>query len=160
MPPLPGLEFWLIWTAVLLGTAYAMRKVVQPEPVADDVGDYLPQEDKMETMPEQLTFDDALAKREAVLAEVEKNNAGWLKLAADAMRRMEAGTEGIGEDFRFLLKDHGVPDPVHPNAFGALINTMKRRGVLVETGEYRPMRGAKANGRRSPVYLLQNPEAA
>ena len=111
----------------------------------------------------QLTFADAaeaIEARNAVLDAVADRNTGWLALAAAEMAKLEPGQTGIGEDYRRILLERGVPPPKHPNAFGAFIATMARRGVLVPTGEYRAMREAKSNGRKSAVYRLQRPEAA
>lgn len=167
---MPSPEFLLIAIAVGTGTAigvykaalknsltldYALR-IVEVPVHASELG-----EDEMDGSGfEQLTFDQALEKRNAVLDAVADRNTGWLALAAAEMAKLEPGQTGIGEDYRRILLERGVPPPKHPNAFGAFIATMARRGVLVPTGEYRAMREAKSNGRKSAVYRLQRPEAA
>lgn len=161
MLTVPTEDFLILAVVVAVSTAFGVYMAARPAFGRDDGLVELSTMDSGEDpMEHQLTFEDALANKEAVLAEVADRNSAWLALAAAAMRKMDVGTTGIGEDFRFMLKERGVPEPKHPNVIGAFIATMKRRGALVETGEYRPMRGAKANGRRSPVYSLQNPEAA
>ena len=106
---------------------------------------------------EQLTFDQALEKRNAVLDDVADRNASWLRQAAAEMARIADGAEGTGEHFRKVLLDRGVPAPQRPHAWGALINTMTKRGVLVRTGERRPMLDPKAHGRSTDVYVKRTP---
>ena len=106
---------------------------------------------------EQLTFDQALEKRNAVLDDVADRNASWLRQAAAEMARIADGAEGTGEHFRKVLLDRGVPAPQRPHAWGALINTMTKRGVLVRTGDRRPMLDPKAHGRSTDVYVKRTP---
>jgi len=101
---------------------------------------------------EQLSLLDAIAKRDKVLDEVADSNSKWMDYAVPAMYRLEEGRTGIGEDFRNWLTEAGVPAPRSPNAWGSLFMTMTKRGVLVKTGEYRPMKDPKSNGRSSAVY--------
>lgn len=109
---------------------------------------------------DMLDAAEALANRNAVLDAVGDNNAGWLKLAAEAMRNVPDGTEATGEGFRQMLLDRGLKPPAHPNAWGALTNTLAKRKVLVPTGEYRPMLSAASHGRKTAVYVKSTPEAA
>lgn len=102
---------------------------------------------------EQLTFEDALAQRETVLEEVAENNAKWMAQARAAVENLPVATEGIGEDFRAKLMASGLPEPKHPNAWGALFNILARTGVLVATGEMRPMKSKASNARKSVVYV-------
>ncbi len=102
--------------------------------------------------PKMLTAPAATAKRNAVISEVSRENAGWMKEALDACRSLPSGELGIGEDIKVWLLAHGLRAPRHPNVWGALFNTLTRRGVLVATGEYRAMKADGSNGRQSRVY--------
>ena len=150
----PTPEFWLIVATVALSTIIGVYLAARrPQPSAT-----LPYDDEedvivMPTDSQQLTFDEALAHREAVLAEVAENNAGWMAEALGAFESLPATWSGLGEDLRFALVERGVSAPKTPHAWGSLVGTLVRRGALVPTGERRPMRDAKSNGRRSDVYL-------
>lgn len=111
----------------------------------------------------QLTFEDAyesIKARDAALEQIADNNASWLKRAVEEMSRLEHGTQDTGEGFRKRLLERGLRPPLHVNAWGSLFMTLTKRKVLVPTGEYRPMRDAKAHARKTPVYLLTHQNAA
>ena len=107
---------------------------------------------------QQLSLEAALAKREAVLAEVAEDNAGWMAEAIRACGSLPIGELGTGEDIKEQLLQAGLRAPRHPNVWGALFNTLTRRGVLVATGEFRPMRAKSSNGRKTSVYAKAAPE--
>lgn len=107
---------------------------------------------------QQLTFEDALAQRATVLDSVEEGNARWMAEARAAVANLPEATEGIGEDFRALLLANGLKEPRHPNAWGALFNILSRTGVLVATGEMRPMKSKSSNARKSVVYVRASRE--
>lgn len=107
----------------------------------------------------QLTLDDALAQRDAVLQEVADKHAGWLAAAAAEMARLEPGIQDTGEGFRKRLLERGIRPPAHVNAWGSLFMTLTKRKVLIPTGEYRPMLDAKAHARKTPVYVLTHKAA-
>lgn len=156
---------WGAWTAVgfagvLLLGGYVVGRVrakALPEASAKAQNnadlEVIPRVVLEEEVMEQLTFEDALAQRETVLEEVAENNAKWMVQARAAVENLPVATEGIGEDFRAMLMAAGLREPKHPNAWGTLFNLLTRTGVLVATGEMRPMRAKSSNARRSPVYV-------
>jgi hypothetical protein len=160
IPPL-SIELFVIAVACGVGCATAVYMAVRRNAkfieYAFVVREY--QEAGNDNMEQQLSFDDAVAQRDEVLEDMADRHSGWLALAASEMARLEPGVTGIGEDFRRILLERGVPPPKHPNAVGAFISTMVRRGYLRPTGEYRAMRDPKSNGRKSPVYTRVNPDA-
>ena len=99
-----------------------------------------------------FTAADAAAARDAALAQVESNNRDWMARAMDAFERLPAGMEMTGEILRKHISE-AVGQPKHHNAWGAFTNALIRRGLLVPTGEYRPMTGAKSNARKTPVHV-------
>lgn len=109
---------------------------------------------------EQLNFDDAIQQRNEVLDAVADNSSGWLKLALEAMKRIPDGTERTGEGFRVMLLEGGLPDAPHANSWGALTGTLSRRGILVATGDWQPMKQKSSHGRLTRVYTKRTPEAA
>jgi hypothetical protein len=80
----------------------------------------------------------------------------WL---TKALALMESGLHNdhrkvTGEDVRFWLRSKRLRGPASPNAYGALILTAVRRGILRQTDEWRPMRADTSHGRITPVYSV------
>ena len=74
--------------------------------------------------------------------------------AIKAMRIcMPPNGEVMGEDIRELLAEQNIA-PHHPNAWGSLIRSAVKQGLLVETGEWRKSRSVRSNARRMPVYRI------
>lgn len=109
---------------------------------------------------EQLDMIDALAKRDAVLDDIATRNSGWLQLAAAEMRKVPLGTVGLSEDFKAMLLEGGLPPPAHHNSWGPLAAYLVKQGILSPTGNWKPMRGAKSNGRASREYVRVDPAEA
>jgi hypothetical protein len=81
-------------------------------------------------MTEQLTLADAL--KEQGLAQVDSNASDWWKQCADQGIRHLAST---GQVFQCAdLIDLGVPEPHHPNAWGARMNAAAKAGLIVPAG--------------------------
>ena len=66
------------------------------------------------------------------------------------------GSRMTGEDIRAACTERNVL-PHHPNAWGAAINALIRRGKLVFDNEYRQMKATSSHARRTPVYLITTP---
>jgi hypothetical protein len=82
-------------------------------------------------------------------------NAGseWQDKCISVVRYVYSGKEATGEDFRhsceaFNLHAH------HPNAWGALTLSMKRKGFLKETGEWRKPNDSRSHARPTRVYIV------
>jgi hypothetical protein len=58
----------------------------------------------------------------------------------------------IGEEFRLYATQHGLPQPHHHNAWGALLRTGATRGIIRITDRTRQMTTGKSHARRSPVW--------
>ena len=86
--------------------------------------------------------------RDEGTARVASHNADWMSRGLAAVRNIARGTELMGEDLRRVCYEKPKPD----NAWGALTRVAVLRGYLVETGEVRKSRRAKAHSRRNPVY--------
>lgn len=141
---MPAPEFWVIVAACAVSSAFAVYMAALPPQHSsnDEIGDM-----------EQLTFEDAIANQQRVLAEVAENNKDWMAEALSAAERLPYGELGTGEDIRqHLVEAVGLRQPKHHNAWGALLNVLVRRGMIQHTGQYRAMRSKTAHGRRSGVY--------
>lgn len=60
------------------------------------------------------------------------------------------GDDFIGEDVRVLAESKGIT--AKPNAWGAAMMQLARRGVIEKTGSYRQMKTTKSHARESAVY--------
>ncbi len=95
--------------------------------------------------------------RDEAIVKVSDNNEKWMELCLKEVERFtmqsDEGGEGnfTGEDIRFWCS-RTVGCPRHPNAYGALINTLVRRKIIKPTGEWRKMRDDRSHARKTPVY--------
>lgn len=89
-------------------------------------------------------------------AEQALQNAGsqWQRDCIALIQRVWAGQEGTGEDFRRTCEAGGLYAH-HPNAWGALTLTMKRKALLTETGAWRKPTDSKSHARPTRVYLVR-----
>ena len=90
--------------------------------------------------------------RDAALKDVADHSQPWMDraLAFLPLLRVEFSTV-TGEQVRLWLEKRLEP-PHHHNAYGALINTAIKRGILIPTGCLVPMAVKKSHARKTPVY--------
>ena len=96
--------------------------------------------------------------RDGALEQVSKTNSAWMSLFLAVLcetAEKHAGQERTGEAIRQELRTDGLMPPLHPNAWGAAINTAVRRGILLDTGLVVKMTSPGSHARRTPVYSLQ-----
>ena len=84
-----------------------------------------------------------------ILSAVFEHHKGWRSRAMWTVRCLR-NFEGTGEDLRVIVAAV-VGNPKHHNHWGAIILALLKEGILVETGEYRAMKGEKSHGRRTQV---------
>lgn len=96
--------------------------------------------------------------RDEAIAKVSDNNEKWMAVALESAEYFVSMHDGemrhrtfIGEDVRHHCEG-AAGCPAHPNAWGALINTLVRRKIIKPTGEYRAMRDDSSHARKTPVY--------
>jgi hypothetical protein len=94
---------------------------------------------------------DSKEARDEALELVARNAENFMVLGMIKIRSMDG--EVTGEDIRIKLSECGIK-PHHHNAWGALINSAIRHGILQATGEYRHMRVKSSHARRTPVYIV------
>ena len=68
----------------------------------------------------------------------------------NTIRNLSPG-EYTGEDIRRALTTYGVT-PHHHNAWGALIRSAVKTGILIDTGTVRQMKDVASHARRTPIY--------
>ncbi len=89
--------------------------------------------------------------RDEGIVKVTDHNESWMEIAIRKVQTTHWLEPFTGEDIRHFCEStvgcHG-----HPNAFGALVNTLLKRKIIKPTGEYRAMRDDSSHARRTPVY--------
>ena len=92
--------------------------------------------------------------KEKGIKSVSEHNENWMANAIMTAKRFVyyQGLTGtfIGEDIRLACQ--WMPQPKHPNAWGALINTLVKRKIIVPTGEYRQPKDKNSHARAIQVY--------
>ena len=89
------------------------------------------------------------ADRDAALIRVAKNSEDFFPRAL-AMIQSLGSWKGTGEDLRILISQEVTPHS--PNAWGSLVRTALRRGMIEPTGERRRMMVRDSHGRSTDVY--------
>ncbi len=91
--------------------------------------------------------------RDEGIAKVTEHNGKWMDLCVMKMEQSKWLGDGTftGEDVRHFC-EHTVGCANHPNAYGALINTLIKRKIIKPTWEWRKMRDESSHCRRTPVY--------
>jgi hypothetical protein len=90
--------------------------------------------------------------KEKGIKEVSEHNENWMKRAILGARTyITYPATFTGENIRNYI-EQWVGAPKHPNAYGALINTLIKRKIIVPTGEHRKMKDIRSHARSTPVY--------
>lgn len=97
---------------------------------------------------------DAKSARDEALARVRENAGYGFRFNVFNEVRHLKGREMTGEDIRTYLENIGVKPRNGPNAWGGMIASLIKMGLLSKTGEYRPMIRLKSHARSTPVYRV------
>ncbi len=90
--------------------------------------------------------------RDEGIAKVSEHNGKWMELCIEKAQRACSGDTFTGEDIRMALSQI-VGLPHHVNCWGALINALLKKKIIVATGEYRSMKDETSHARKTPVYV-------
>jgi len=100
----------------------------------------------------QLDLLEGKARRDESMEQVSDNSGDFIDLGLSAIKGM-LRQYATGEDIRISLQASGIV-PHHHNAWGALIRTAIKRGLLFPTERFVNMRDAKSHARMTRVYSL------
>ena len=103
----------------------------------------------------QARLFDARQARDEGIAKVAAVNVTWLGASLALLSSMKAeGHKTItGEGFRVWLTAHGII-PESPHAWGMLMRTAVKRGLIKDTGRSVQMFTKKSHARRTPVWEI------
>lgn len=95
---------------------------------------------------------EARKRRDDGMKIVIDHNLPW---AAQAMAMIEKlrdeFSDFTGEQMRIHIEAM-IGQPGHPGAWGAIFVAAIKRGLIVPTGEWRPMQTPESHARKTPVY--------
>jgi hypothetical protein len=93
----------------------------------------------------------AQTARDEAIERVAINSGPWMTVATGYIARLREW-EGTAEDLRLRLVSDGCPFPHHHNAWGALVMSAVKRGMLKPTGRMAKMKTPKSHARKTSVY--------
>lgn len=106
----------------------------------------------------QPTLFDARTARDEGIRRSRKKNSVWLAKALSLLPAMKAAgySDVTGEEMRIFLRSHAcdLEEPSSPHAWGMLIRTAMKRGLITDTGRQKQMWTEKSHARRTPVWRL------
>lgn len=88
---------------------------------------------------------------ESVLARAPEE---WQEAVVCAVSSFERGEVVTAEDIRIRLEKLSPLEPHHPNAWGAMISGLVKRGMLVPTGEMPKARRESSHERKIQQYRV------
>lgn len=91
------------------------------------------------------------AARDAAFDDLDHGD-DWVPLAQRKVASLPPDWTGTGEDIRVELMRDGAPMPHHPNAWGGLVNSCLKAGLLHKTGRHGQMRAVRSHARSTPIY--------
>lgn len=106
--------------------------------------------------PNQLGLFGAREARDKGIARVTEHNERWHDRALKMLGTLAGtGRQMTGEEMRLWLLQHGLDEPSHWNAWGALTRHAALCGLLSDTGKLREMETKKSHARRTPVWIFK-----
>lgn len=100
----------------------------------------------------EFDFERTTAARDEGIVRVIENSGAWFENALRVVGSLPPGWTGIGEDIREIVVKSPVGAPHSPNAWGALTQHAKKRGLLALTGVRRPMKSVQSHARMTDEY--------
>lgn len=101
----------------------------------------------------------ARSERDKAIQKVSLNNDSFMSRALDCIQDLKdlpgeffgRHCEFTGEQIRLYLTLCKII-PAHSNAYGALVMTAVKRGLIVPTGRYTSMKSRSSHARKTAVY--------
>lgn len=90
------------------------------------------------------------------MEKVLNSNLSWVEAVRSRLSTILKEKEGkllTGEDIRAAFAELGI-EPNHPNAWGALVNSLIKKKILIPTSQYKPMKDPRSHARSTRVYIL------
>jgi hypothetical protein len=104
-------------------------------------------------MSDQFDGDQSRSERDIGIARVLSANSTWADDIGAWISNLPHGWKGTGEDIRRIWLRNGGLKPKHHNAWGGVISSAVRRGVLQKTGKRQNMKWTPSHSRTTDEYL-------
>jgi hypothetical protein len=104
-------------------------------------------------MPDQFDAEQSRQERDVGMARVLSHNSAWADDVCAWFSNLPHGWTGTGEDIRRIWFRNGGLKPKHHNAWGGVIHSAVKRGVLEKTGKRPHMRATKSHSRTTDQYV-------
>jgi hypothetical protein len=98
---------------------------------------------------------DARAARDAGIEKIRSKNTEWLERALKMLPGMKTVCMiTTGEGIRVWLTGQGLEAPSNQHAWGMLVRTAMKRGLIKDTGRMGQMFTEKSHARRTPLWEI------
>lgn len=138
-------------------TLYDFRKLVKlAEQIHQGSGSPRPQSQSTAT-PSGEAQQSGQDLKQAGIKRVSGHNKEWMRKATEAFSSVHWNgnwfeKEFTGETIRFYLSPR-IGEPTHPNAWGALISNLVKRGLIKHTGAYVTPKDKSSHARQIKQYV-------
>lgn len=94
--------------------------------------------------------------RDEGIAKTVLKNESWLERCISKLKTMKLCGHVVvtGETIRVWMLANGIENPSSPHAWGALVRTAMKRGLLRDTGRQEQMMTEKSHARRTPLWEI------
>ena len=97
----------------------------------------------------------ARQQRDVGIAKTAHKNESWLERCLAKLPQMRLyNAFTTGEQLRVWMLESGIENPTSQHAWGALIRTAMKRGLLRDTGRVAQMTTEKSHARRTPLWEI------
>lgn len=87
----------------------------------------------------------------------ENESLVWRERAINVVNQvMQVKDCFTADDIRLMADEFGLPEPHHPNVWGALLSGLSKSGVIHKTGQYIASRLPVSHGRIIPIWERSN----
>ena len=104
----------------------------------------------------QTSLFDARQARDIGLERTRCVNTEWMAkaLACLPLMKQDGHVAATGEGMRIWLTAGGLPAPTSAHAWGSLVRTAMKRGIIKDTGRVVQMFTAKSHARRTQLWEI------
>lgn len=102
-------------------------------------------------------FDKDLAldlKEQGIRQVLENAGDSFVDRACSLIKEIHSGEVILAETWRHTCLEHGVI-PHHPNAWGALTSSLRKRGIIRDTGHFRIAKSVKNHGHTYRLWQVK-----
>ena len=84
-------------------------------------------------------------KQEGIALALQNAGDSFVERACSVIQELHSGQVILAETWRETCVEHGIT-PHHANAWGALTSSLRKRGIIHDTGTYKTAKSVKNHG--------------